>query len=206
MVGYTNYAGILLSNCLQEFRECYPGIRLHFESRNPSVLLEHLRSGELDMIFSPVFNSAVYEGCFIQEVEKISLLAILPSKHPLAGRHHLTRTDLVREKLILACTPDSKIGEDTLILDSFLQTGQQPNIVEKLEDIETILLMINVGMGISILPSYFILPVSNDRRIVAIPYEPDVRVEYAAICLEDNEKPALKHMKQFLQERYIRNM
>ena len=201
-IGFSDYAGNLLGNSLQEFRDCYPSIKIHFKSDNPSVLLDRLKIGELDLIFSPIFDPSVYEGCFIQEVEQISLMAILPVKHRLAGKHYLTKTDLLREKLILACTPDSKIGEDRMILDSFLQTGQQPNIVDKIEDVETVLLMVNVNMGVSILPSYITLPVSNNRRIVAIPYEPDVRVKYAAICLEENENPALKRMKLFLQERF----
>ena len=200
-IGFANYAGSILGNILQEFRDCYPSIKMYFKSCNPSVLLDRLKIGELDLIFSPIFDPDVYEGCFVQEIEQISLMVILPSKHPLAGKHHLTKKDLAQENLILACTPDSKIGEDRIITDGFLKAGYHPNIVAKIEDIETILLMVNVNMGISVLPSYISLPVSNDRRIVAIPYEPDERVKYAAICLEENENPALKRMKQFLLER-----
>lgn len=202
-IGFAYYAGSFLGSILQEFHGCYPGMKMYFKAYNPSVLLERLRIGELDVIFSPIFDPSVYEGCFIQEVEQISLMVILPSRHPLAGRHHLTKKDLAQENLILACTPDSKIGEDRIITDGFLKAGYHPKVVKKIEDIETILLMVNVNMGISILPSYFSLPVSNDRRIVAIPYEPEERVKYAAICLEGNENPALKRMKEFLQERSL---
>jgi len=200
-IGFTNYAGSILGSTLQEFRGCCPNIKMYFSADNPSVLLDRLKVGELDMIFTPVFDPSVYKGCFVQEIEKISLMVILPSKHPLAGRHHVTKKDLINEDLILACTPDSKIGEDRLIIDSFLKEGYHPRIIDKIEDIETILLMVNVNMGISILPSYINLPVSNDRRIVAIPYEPDESATYAAICLEENDNPALMKMKQFLQER-----
>ena len=204
-IGFTSYAGSILGNSLQEFRSSYPGINIHFKAYNPSVLLDRLRNEELDLIFTPVFDLSVYENCFLQEIEKISLMVILPSNHPLAGRQYLTKKDLVKENLILACTPDSKIGEDRMIIDSFLRAGYHPNIVEKSEDMETILLMINVNMGISILPSYISLPVSNNRRIVAVPYEPDdVRVTYAAICLKENEKPTLQKMKEFLKKRYLR--
>ena len=201
-VGFSNYAGNILGNSLQEFRDTYPNIRIHFKSYNPSVLHDRLRAGELDLIFSPVFDRDVYEGCYLQEIERISLMAVLPIKHRLAHKHHLTRRDLVQEDLILACTPDSKIGEDRTIIDSFLETGHQPHIVDKVEDIETVLLMVNVNMGISIVPSYITLPVSNNRRIVAIPYEPDLLTSYAAICLEENENPALNRMKLFLQDRF----
>ena len=200
-IGFTNYAGSILGSTLQEFRGCYPNIQMYFKAYNPSVLLDRLKTGELDLIFSPIFDPSVYEGCFVQAIEQISLMVILPSTHPLAGKHHLTRKDVLHENLILACTPDSKIGEDRLITDSFLKAGHHPKIVDKIEDIETILLMVNVNMGISILPSYINLPVSNNRRIVAIPYEPGERATYAAVCLEKNEKPALKRMKQFLMER-----
>jgi len=202
-IGFTNYAGSILGNTLQEFRGCYPNIKMFFKSYNPSVLLERLKIGELDLIFSPVFDPSVYEGCFVQEVEQISMMVILPSTHPLAGRHHLTKKDLSEENLILVCTPDSKIGEDRIITDSFLQAGIHPKIIDKIEDIETILLMVNVNMGISIVPSYVNLPVSNNRRIVAIPYEPDEMTTYAAICLKENENPALKRMTQFLRERAV---
>lgn len=200
-IGFSNYAGNILGNSLQEFRDQYPNINIQFTSDNPSVLLDRLRAGELDLIFTPVFDPSVYDGCFIQELDQLSLMVVLPINHPLAGKHYLSRLDLLQEKLILACTPDSKIGEDRIIINSFLETGHQPNIVDKIEDVETILLMVNVNMGISILPSYITLPASNDRRIVAIPYEPNLKSSYAAVCMEENENPALKRLKQFFQDR-----
>ena len=200
-IGFANYASNILANSLQEFHSRYPNIKLHFKSYNPSVLLDRLRLGELDLIFSPIFDPSVYQGCLLQEVSRVSLIAVLPSAHPLAGKNYLTKKDLSEQSLILACTPDSKLGEDRMIIDSFVTAGYHPDIVDRIEDIETILLMVAVQMGVSILPSYITLPVSNDRRIVAIPYEPDVRVNYSAICMEENQNPALEIMTQFLKER-----
>ncbi len=201
-VGFSVYAGNILGSSLQEFHDLYPSINIHFKAYSPSVLLDRLRAGELDLIFVPVFDPSVFEGCYVQEVAKVSLMAVLPVKHPLASKHHLTIHDMQQEKLILACTPESKIGEDRMIINSFLENGYHPNVIDKIEDIETVLLMINVNIGVSILPSYITLPASNDRRIVAIPYEPDIRVSYAAICMNENENSALKRMRQFLEERF----
>lgn len=202
-VGFANYASNILANSLQEFHSRYPNIKLHFKSYNPSVLLDRLRLGELDLIFSPIFDPSVYQGCFLQEVSRVSLIAVLPSSHPLAGKNYLTKKDLSEQNLILACTPDSKLGEDRMIIDSFVTAGFHPDIVDRIEDIETVLLMVAVQMGVSILPSYITLPVTNDRRIVAIPYEPDVWVNYSAICMEENQNPALGIMTKFLKERSV---
>lgn len=202
-IGFANYAGNILGNSLQEFHSRYPNIKLHFNADNPSVLLDRLMSGELDLIFSPVFDPSVYRGCVLQEVSKVSLMTVLPSTHPLAGRSYLTKGDLASQNLILACTPDSKIGEDSIIINNFLKDGYQPNIIDKIEDVETILLMVAVQIGVSILPSYIHLPSSNDRRIVAIPYEPDIRVDYAAISMKENPNPALEQMRQFLGDRVV---
>lgn len=202
-IGFANYAGSILGNSLQEFHSLYPNIKLHFKADNPSVLLERLRIGELDLIFSPVFDPDVYRGCVLQKISKASLMAVLPSTHPLAGRPYLTKGDMVSQDLILACTPESKIGEDSIVINNFIKDGYHPNIIDKIEDVETILLMVAVGIGVSILPSYIALPTGNDRRIVAIPYEPDVRVDYAAISLEDNPNPAINQMKQFLSTRIV---
>ncbi len=202
-IGFASYASNLLANTLQEFHRQYPNIKLHFKSYSPSVLLDRLRLGELDLIFSPIFDPSIYQGCFLQEFSRVSLIVVLPSSHPLAGKNYLTRKDLSGQSLILACTPDSKIGEDRMIIDSFVKAGYHPDIVARIEDIETILLMVAVHMGVSILPSYITLPASNDRRIVAIPYEPDVLVNYPAIGMEENPNPALEIMTKFLRERFI---
>lgn len=202
-IGFANYAGNILSNSLQEFHSRYPNIKMHFKACSPSVLLDRLTSGDLDLMFSPIFDPSVYRGCCLIKISEISLMAVLPASHPLAGKHYLREKDLAQQKLILACTPDSKIGEDRIMIASFLKDGYQPDIVAKIEDVETILMMVGVQMGISILPSYITLPVSNDRRIVAIPYEPDVRVVYAAVCSDDNRNPALDRIKQFFSERTV---
>jgi len=201
-IGFANYAGNILSSGLQEFHSRYPNIKLHFKAYSPSVLLDHLMGGDLDFICSPIFDPSVYQGCFLQKIADISLMAILPASHPLAVKHYLTKKDLAQQKLILACTPDSKIGEDSIIISSFREDGYQPDIIDKIEDVETILMMVGLQMGISILPSYITLPTSNDRRIVAIPYEPDVRVDYAAVCLDKNQNPALENIKLFLFRRF----
>ena len=193
--GFTNYAGnLLFTNHIQEFHQRYPNVQIHFHSDNPSVLLERLKTGELDIIFTPIFDESVYEGCKMLILQQTSLMVVLPSEHPLASRRHLTKKDLRNEKLILACTPDGKIGEDRMIIDGFHQDGYYPTIVDKIENIETVLLMISVHMGISILPSYIPLPVSNERRIVAVPYEKNVHVNYAAIWMEKNQNPSLAHL------------
>ena len=80
------------------------------------------------------------------------------------------------------------------------EVGFVPNITLCTSQLKTIKQLVANGMGISILPSYITLPVGNDRRIVAIPYESDILVEYAAISLKENENPALNKMQQFLQD------
>jgi DNA-binding transcriptional LysR family regulator len=193
--GFTSHAGnLLFTNNVQEFHQRFPNVQIRFHSDSPTALLERLKTGELDLIFSPIFDESVYEGCEVMVLQQTSLMVVLPSEHRLAHRRHLTRYDLEQEKLILACSPDGKIGEDRMIIESFHQAGLYPEVVDKMEDIESILLMISVHMGISILPSYIPLPVSNERRIDAIPYEREVQVAYAAVWLTENGNPSLKQL------------
>ena len=76
--------------------------------------------------------------------------AVFPRTHVLAQKPYVTRADLKDENLILACTPESEIGEDKRIIETFWKRGYHPNVVAKIEDVETILLMLSANMEMCI--------------------------------------------------------
>ncbi|MCR5666411.1 MAG: LysR family transcriptional regulator [Eubacterium sp.] len=185
-----------------EFQRMNPTIQLHFNNDNPSNLLARLKSRELDVIMTPIFDKAFFVGLSHATLQRSSLTVVLPISHKLAHKRSLSRADLQHEKLILACSPDSKVGEDRVILNSFLKEGYDPIILDKIEDIETVLLMVSLHMGVSILPSYIADANRNDKRVVAIPFEEGKEyVDNALAWNADHTSPTLeKFISFFLNE------
>ena len=118
--------------------------------------------------------------------------AVFPRTHVLAQKPYVTRADLKDENLILACTPESEIGEDKRIIETFWKRGYHPNVVAKIEDVETILL---------ILPSYLSIPLQSRGRLVSVPFGgPEDTIDIIAAWMPQTENPSLEKILPFLEE------
>ncbi len=184
-----------------DFHHHYPNIRLHFSSGNPSDLAARLRNRELDLIVTPIFDDSYLKGISYKVYQRSPLVVVVPIDHRLSHKRRIYRKDLVNEKLILACSPDSKVGEDKVILEPFIKKGYQLDIVDKIEDIETILLMISLHMGISILPKYVADANQGDKRVIAIPFEKEsITIENALAWNTDHTSATVQRLISFITE------
>ena len=188
-----------LADQLRRFNVNYPNIRMNFKCFSPSVLLKALKNAQIDLALAPVFDEHFLEGLCYKELEKFPMIVVLPAGHILAGREGLTRYDLRNEKLILACTETGELGEDKAIMRGFEAEGVRPQILAKIEDVETILFMLSVNMGVTILPSYLSVPMTSRGRLQAVPLLPgDDCVQVAAVWGQKNQNPSLKKLLPFL--------
>lgn len=163
------------------------------------MLLKALKNGEIDLALAPVFDEYCLEGLCYKELEKFPMIVVLPAGHMLAGRQGLTRYDLRNEKLILACTETGELGEDKAIMRGFEAEGVRPQILAKIEDVETILFMLTVNMGVTILPSYLSIPMTSRGRLQAVPLLPsDDYIQVSAVWEQRNQNPSLGKLLPFL--------
>lgn len=78
-------------------------------------------------------------------------------------------------------------------MDRYIELGFIPNIVYESSDIETMLIMISVGMGISILPEYTTSILKNNLNLVYIPLiDENEYIEIYAFWKKNNSNPALE--------------
>lgn len=188
-----------LAEQLRRFNVNYPNIRMNFKCFSPSALLKALKNTEIDLALAPVFDEHFLEGLCYKELEKFPMIVVLPAGHMLAGREGLTRYDLRNEKLILACTETGELGEDKAIMRGFEAEGVRPQILAKIEDVETILFMLTVNMGVTILPSYLSIPMTSRGRLQAVSLLPEEdHIQVAAVWEGKNQNPSLKKLLPFL--------
>lgn len=196
-VGMGNTA---LSSKIQAFNEKYPNIVMRFFNQSPSMLLKQVKEGALDIVLMPMFEERYYEEVQIQKIDSFRLNAIVPQSHMLAQKAYVTRRDLKDEDLILASTPEGEIGEDKHILETFWRRGYHPNVVAKIEDVETILFMLSANIGVTILPAYLSIPMMARGRLASVPFGgPEDTIDIIAAWRKDADNPSLEKILPFLQ-------
>lgn len=203
-VGFaTGMGSTVVSSGIRRFKEKYPNIEMSFANGTPSRLLQDLKGRQIDLALIPLFDHKYYEGLSYVRIREYGMQAAMPKSHPLASRRHIDREDLENEPLILVCTKESELGEDSRILDPFIQKGIQVQVVEKNEDVETIRFMLAANMGLTILPEY--LHVADDgggrqTSLVEIPFGgPEDRIMLIAAYLPDSRNPSISLILPFLE-------
>ena len=189
-----------LAEKIQAFNEKYPNIAMKFTSQSPSMLLKMLKNGEMDLVLMPMFEERYYQDVEVLKISTERMSAVFSRTHILAQKPYVTRSDLKDENLILACTPESEIGEDKRIIEPFWKHGYHPNVVAKIEDVETILLMLSANMGVTILPAYLSIPLQSRGRLVSVPFGgSEDTIDIIAAWMPKTENPSLEKILPFLQ-------
>lgn len=156
-IGYIRgYGQDGLAENIRGFHLAYPNIELSFVRDNMSSLLEMVEKGTLDVAFTVATGNPLFSSRNKRFLQSYPIMAALPSDHPLAGRESLTLTELKHEEFIMmqpSDRPKDQMEESLIIYE---RGGYLPNVVRIEADPETLLLMISVGLGISILPEYII--------------------------------------------------
>ena len=204
-LGYTKgYEHSDLPKYLRGFHREYPNVLLSCYRCDTDMLASGLLSGEYDLIFTwDSTNIRKEETLCFRLVEHVPLRVALYANHPLAGRKELTRRDLKQETILFMSpsgTGDS-FGDDYYIR-LYQQAGYQPNILLRSNDMESILMMVAAGEGISIVPEYTHAWNIGTENVVFVPLTGEGETEEILIAWRKNDSnPALLHfVHQFTNE------
>lgn len=196
-VGYTKgYERGGLSDHLRRFHQDYPNVLLTCFRRDTDMLASGLLNGEYDVIFTwDSSNLRQAEGVEYRLIERVPLVAALYSSHPFAHRKSLHRRELKGETF-LYMSPSStgySTGDD-FFLELYQKAGYQPNILLRSNDIESILMMVSAGVGISILPDYCAKGMGKTEDLVFIPLIGEEETEdILAVWRQDDPSAPLGH-------------
>jgi LysR family hydrogen peroxide-inducible transcriptional activator len=153
-------APYFLPQIIDSFRKKYPAVDLTLHEDTTQQLLRALEENELDLALvseAPRTPRIAIEHLFSEE-----LFLCLPALHPLVQRKKVVAADLRHEKFIL-------MREGHCLGDQAQQfchsSGFQPEISCRSVQISTVLAMIQVGLGISLIPE-MALPRSSKEGIV----------------------------------------
>ena len=149
-IGFTatsaySYMPALVAACRREL----PDIEISLKEMVSSDQLKRLDSGEIDigLLRPPIPRGNL--GAFRVTAE--SLIAALPSGHPLAHAAQLRLQDLASEPFIMYEPYEARYFHD-LLVELFSRASLVPNYVQHLAQIHSILAMVHSGVGVALVP------------------------------------------------------
>lgn len=153
-IGFVSSHGkTYLPKLIRDFNNSYPLINLSIVEGNVETLYKSLEQDLLDLTFNLNFDLNEYKNIKWKSLKKYSLYAILYKNHHLSKFSSIPRSYLKNEDFICLDRSLAPKGFDRMI-STCVDSGFSPNIVHQCNSIQTILLMIEAEMGISIFPRY----------------------------------------------------
>jgi DNA-binding transcriptional LysR family regulator len=137
----------VLPPILRQFRTQYPGVEIIIANRPSPAILQQViaREVELGMVTLPVRHA----GIVVREAVTREDVVICAPRHPLADRRRLKMSDLAAHPLLLL---DRGSNTRTFIDGRFHAAGVVPKIAMELASIDAIKNLVQLDLGISIVP------------------------------------------------------
>lgn len=146
------------------FKKEYPNVQFLFHQGDYTLIPEWIASGQIDFGFiNPNANSCLNT----QTIKSGKMLAVLPRNHPLAKQNSIQLADLADEPYILL-----EEGHYSEPIAAFEAAGIIPNIQYTIHDDYAIMMMVEEGLGISILAELILRRANYD--IVCLPLNPSI--------------------------------
>lgn len=169
------------------FKEKYPDVALVVERHSFRALREKLISGALDIVFTISFEVSGIPGILHDEVYRETSGIFMSMSNPLAARDKITLEDVSGEDFVLISRDESPNGFDGIIA-LCRKHGFKPNIVKQLPNIESLLLCLELGLGITIFDSNIRMGGKNDLKFFKLD---DDFLSIVMAWKKDNMNPAV---------------
>jgi DNA-binding transcriptional LysR family regulator len=176
----------VLIDVLRDFRAQAPSIHVRVSTMNESDVVEALL-GNSEVAFG---LAAPYESS--PDLEYSELFAmhwslITPRRHPLAAQRRIRLRKLAGHPLILY--EKGSTGRQH-VLDAFHELGLAPDVALETTSTETVVSMVEAGLGVSVVPLMPNGAVTRGRRVEIRPIEERIRPIHSGILVRRGESPA----------------
>jgi len=176
------------------FSKEHPNISVHLSRINKAQLLSALKKEQLDAVLviftmdevSPEFNYKIFGEHHIS--------VIMRKDHPLASRRSISLTELKNEEFIMHGSHSSTLEYDYVL--SFCHRNHlDPKITASFDYVETVLMMVQSGMGITFLSDA--APLSDLDNLISVPID-NAPVLYSGILYKEPQfSPTLELFYSF---------
>jgi DNA-binding transcriptional LysR family regulator len=191
-VGSTTYG--MLQRLLLVFRNAYPDIELNLQEATSVTVLKRLEEGMLDvgLVRVPLLSEP---RATLVELERDGFIAALPSASHLTSKPSINLTDIAEEPFVMY-SPSEAAGLYSATMLACQSAGFIPRVTQQATQIQTVLALVESGLGVALIPSIMRRYVSDRiayRTLDDIPREATIGLSLAYIA--DIESPAGRHFR-----------
>ena len=142
----------VVANALSTFREAYPAVRLNLAEMARGEQLERMREEQLDVGFirgrgEPPIDAAMVATALFDE----PLMVAMRSDHPLASARRAPSIADLRDEPFVLYGSDYGAGFNEHLEELCANAGFTPRVVQEAAGLTTLLGLVAVGMGITII-------------------------------------------------------
>lgn len=142
-----------LPGLVKEFRDKFPHIQIGLNHYQTGEIVEKLRNDDIDIAFTMVFRKQDVAGWEHKVLFTQPYCVFMNQDHHLAQKERISIHDIVHEPFVMLSRNESPQGYDHLFT-LFANHGFLPNIAIQAERIETVLMFVESGLGIAVLPKH----------------------------------------------------
>ena len=192
----------LLIDILKEFRKAAPEIHVRISTMNELEVEEALRNDpEVAMGLAAPYEPS--PDLDYHELFAMSWSLITPPRHRLAGNRRVRLKDVAAEPLIIY--ERGSTGRQH-ILDAFHENDLSPQVTLETTSTETIVSMVEAGLGIAIVPLLPSGAVTRGRRVEARALDARIRPIHSGVLVRRSEtlSPAPRRLLDFIRSHFSR--
>lgn len=178
---------IFIPELLNRFKEQHPNVKIILERHSFRLLREKVLDGTLDIIFTLSFEIDSTLEIASDVLYDLVGSIFMSSSNPLAKRESLSLKDLKNENFVMISRDESPRGFDGVI-KICRDNGFTPNIVKQLPNIESLLMCVESGLGVTVLDSNVRLHNKDKFKIFEIV---DDYISIVMAWKKDNMDPAI---------------
>lgn len=183
-----------LPQIIKEFKELHPSVTFVLHHGFYTEVAQWVLDGTADLGFSDAAEAPFLQHHILFHDEQ---MAVMPQDHPLTAKEEVSLADLAAYPFILL--HDERARNPALLLE-FQRHGLMPQIEYRLGDDDSIMTMVEQGLGVSALFQLFLCSVSTKLAVRPIKERPE-----RALSLIwnnwDTMPLAAKHFARFIEER-----
>ncbi len=182
-----------LTSAIKRFQADFPHVLLTLHEMTSLDQLNDLHYRRLDAGILRKVDVAVPAGIAVEEWYRAPLVAAIADEHPLARKRSIDVRDLRDEPLIMY-PRQSGIGLYWQVLQLCTDAGFQPHVVREVQELTTIMGLVDAGEGIAIVPA--------DTRSIRLPGVLYVAIRdkeaFSTLYLAFRERDRNPHLRDLL--------
>lgn len=190
------WMGADLTNVFRTFMKTYPDIDLRVCHGSFGELRHLLSEGKIDAAFTLKFDIADTDGVMSEMYDRDTAVFAVSRHLPLGQKENIAFEDLLQETFLVMSPEDCRAGYD-LMQHHFKQSGAHPAEIRYAPNLATMMLWIEVGLGVGIINHRSSIASNPDVRLVE-----EVPLEDASTCFvwrKDNPNPAVTLFLEILR-------